>query len=72
MKKDNYIIRITTIDNVYSDYWVTAYNIWSAKRKAKSAFFRDFPYADRNIKLSLVNPDTKKIREIFDIIKEEN
>lgn len=72
MKKDNYIIRITTIDNVYSDYWVTAYNIWSAKRKAKSAFFRDFPYADRNVKLSLVNPDTKKIREICNIIKEAN
>ena len=65
-----YVIRISTIDNLYADYMVEADNLFKAKTKAKKAFFRDYPDADTNIKLSLQKPDSKKIKEITDIIKE--
>lgn len=64
-----YIIRITTKENLYSDYIVEADNLFNAKTKAKKAFFRDYPDADTNIKLSLQKPDSKIIKEITDIIK---
>ena len=65
-----YIIRITTKDNLFADYIVSANDLFSAKSKAKKAFFRDYPDADKKIKLSLEKPDTKKITEILNIIKE--
>lgn len=69
MNKKTYIIRITTKDNLYADYMVEAENLFNAKTKAKKAFFRDYPDADTNIKLSLQKPDSEKIREIMNIIK---
>ena len=67
-----YIIRVTTIDNLYTDYMVEAKNIFQAKNKTRKAFFRDFPKANLNIKLSLVEPNQKIITEIMNIIKEAN
>lgn len=64
-----YIIRITTKENLYADYIVQADNLFNAKTRAKKAFFRDYPDADTNIKLSLQKPDSKIIKEITDIIK---
>lgn len=65
-----YVIRVTTIDNLYVDYIVEANNICRANIKARKAFFRDFPNADFRIKLSLVEPNPKIITEIMNIIKE--
>ena len=65
-----YVIRVNTIDNLYTDYMVEAKNIREAKEKTKKAFFRDFPKADKNIKLSIEKPDSKVITEIMNIIKE--
>ena len=67
-----YVIRVNTIDNLYTDYMVEAKNIFQAKNKIKKAFFRDFPFADFRIKLSLVEPNSKIIAEIIEIIKEAN
>lgn len=67
-----YVIRVNTIDNLYIDYMVEAKNIFQAKNKIKKAFFRDFPFAEFRIKLSLVEPNKKIITEIFEIIKEAN
>lgn len=67
-----YVIRVNTIDNLYIDYMVEAKNIFQAKNKTKKAFFRDFPFADFRIKLSLVEPNPKIITEIMNIIKEAN
>lgn len=67
-----YVIRVNTIDNLYIDYMVEAKNIFQAKNKTKKAFFRDFPFADFRIKLSLVEPNQKIITEIMNIIKEAN
>ena len=67
-----YTIRITTIDNLYSDYIVEANNLLEAKAKVKYAFFRDYPDANINIKLSLTEPNSKVITEIIKIIKEAN
>lgn len=64
-----YIIRINTIDNLYTDYMVEANNLFEAKENAKKAFFRDYEGANKDIKLSLV-PDTKNLKEIINIIKE--
>lgn len=66
-----YIIRITTIKNLHKNYMVEAKNIIEAKRKAKKAFFRDYPGIDTRIKVSLNKPDSKIITEIINIIKEE-
>ncbi len=60
-----YIIRITTIDNLYCDYMVEAGTLIGAVEKAKMAFLRDYPDADRNIQFSLRNPNMKKIKEIL-------
>lgn len=67
-----YVIRVNTIDNLYIDYMVEAKNIFQAKNKIKKAFFRDFPFAEFRIKLSLVEPNQKIITEIMNIIKEAN
>ena len=67
-----YVIRVSTIDNLYADYMVEAKNICQANIKARKAFFRDFPNADFRIKLSLVEPSPKVITEIINIIKEAN
>lgn len=67
-----YTIRINTIDNLYVDYIVEADNLFFAKIKARNAFFRDYPDADKRIKLSITEPSKKVITKIFDIIKREN
>lgn len=66
---NTYVIRITTINNLFADYMIEANNIMQAKSKAKKAFFRDYPDADTNIKLSLGEPSSKVITEIMDIIR---
>lgn len=72
MELNAYTIRISTIDNLYADYIVEAENLFFAKIKARNAFFRDYPDADTNIKLSLTKPSKEVITEIMNIIKEEN
>lgn len=67
-----YIIRVNTIDNLYTDYMVEAKNIRQANIKARKAFFRDYPNTNFRIKLSLVEPNQKIITEIMNIIKEAN
>lgn len=67
-----YVIRVTTIDNLYVDYMVEAKNIRQANIKARKAFFRNYPNANFRIKLSLVEPNQKIITEIMNIIKEAN
>ena len=67
---NTYVIRITTIDNLYTDYIVEAKNLFMAKIKAKNTFFRDYPNANDKIKLSLSEPTPKIITEIVNIIKE--
>lgn len=66
---NTYVIRITTIKNLFADYMIEANNIMQAKSKARKAFFRDYPDADTNIKLSLEEPSPKVITEIMDIIR---
>ncbi|MGM9881486.1 MAG: hypothetical protein ACI31S_01430 [Bacilli bacterium] len=70
MNKNTYVIRITTIDNLYSDYMIEAENLFFAKMKARNTFFKTYPGVDINIKLSLEKPTTDNIREILNIIKE--
>lgn len=70
MKSKAYTIRVSTIDNLYADYIVEAENLFYAKILARNSFFRDYPGANENVKLSLSNPDDKNIHEIVDIIKE--
>ena len=65
-----YVIRVTTVDKLYTDYMVEAKNICQANIKARKAFFRDFPGADFRIKTSVVEPSPKIITEIINIIKE--
>lgn len=73
MKKTNtYVVRITTIDNLYADYIIEANNLFYAKMLARRAFFRDYPDADRNLTMSLNEPHSKEIIEIMNIIKEAN
>lgn len=67
-----YVIRVNTIDNLYTDYMVEAKNICKANIKARKAFFRDFPNANFMIKTSVVEPNPKIITEIMNIIKEAN
>lgn len=69
---NTYIIRINTADNLFADYMVEAENLFFAKMKARKAFFRDYPDANMNIKLSLTEPNSKVITEIINIIKEAN
>ena len=66
---NTYIIRITTIDNLFADYMIEAKNIMQAKSKAKNIFFKTYLDADANIKLSLEEPSPKVITEIMDIIR---
>ena len=70
MKNKAYSIRVSTVDNLYADYIVEAENLFYAKILARNKFFKDYPEADENVKLSLSNPDEKNIHEIVDIIKE--
>lgn len=65
-----YTIRISTVDGLYTDYIVEAKDLKEANKKAKEAFFRDYPNANENIKLSIAEPNTKIITEIMNIIKE--
>lgn len=65
-----YTIRITTADSLYTDYIVEARNLFQAEKKAKKAFFRDYPNADENIKTSVSSPSKEVLTEIFNIIKE--
>lgn len=67
-----YLIRINTIDNLFADYMVEAKNLFEAKEKAKNAFFRDYPGANKNIKLEIEKPTDKILTEIIDIIKGAN
>jgi len=67
-----YTIRITTADNLYTDYIVEASNLFRAEKKAKKAFFRDYPDAETKIKTSIANPSKEVLIEIFNIIKEIN
>lgn len=66
-----YTIRISTVDGLYTDYIVEAKDIKEANKKAKEAFFRDYPNADEKITTSITEPNTKIITEIMHIIKEE-
>ena len=66
----SYTIRMTTADNLHTDYIVEARNLVQAEKKAKKAFFRDYPNANRNITLSLAEPNKEVITEIMEIIKE--
>lgn len=66
---NTYVIRITTINNLFADYMIEASNLFQANLKARKAFFRDYPDADTNIKLSLGEPSSKVITEIMDIIR---
>ena len=70
MKNKAYSIRVSTIDNLYADYIVEAENLFYAKMLARNKFFKDYPGADENVKLSLSNPNAKNIHEIIEIIKE--
>ena len=70
MELNTYTIRISTNDNLYKDYIVEAENLFFAKMKARNAYFRDYPDADKKIKLSLTEPSEKVIKEIMNIIKE--
>lgn len=72
MNKETYVIRITVEGGLYKDYIVEADNLFGAKMIARNAFFKEFPDANNNIKLSLQNPDTKKIREVVQIIEKES
>lgn len=67
---NTYVIRINTVDNLFTDYMVEAENLFFAKMKARKAFFRDYPGADTNIRLELGEPSPKIITEIINIIKE--
>lgn len=69
MKNNTYIIRINTVDNLYADYMIEAENLFFAKMQARNAFFRDYPNANKNIRLSLEKPTNKIITEIMNIIK---
>lgn len=71
MSKETYVIRITVEGGLYKDYIVEADNLFFAKMRARNAFFKEFPSAKTNIKMSLQNPDTKKIREVIEIIERE-
>lgn len=66
---NTYVIRINTVDNLFTDYMVEAENLFFAKMKARKAFFRDYPGADTNIRLELGEPSPKVITEIMDIIR---
>lgn len=65
-----YTIRITTEDGLYADYIIEDNDLLGAKLKARNAFFRDYPNANRNITLSLAEPNKEVITEIMEIIKE--
>ena len=67
-----YTIRVITIDNLYADYIVEASNLSEAKEKVKNIFFKDYQDAEKNIKLSLTEPNIKLVTEIMEIIKEAN
>ena len=69
---NTYVIRINTVDNLFTDYMVEAENLFFAKMKARKAFFRDYPEADVNIKMELGEPSPKIITEIMNIIRENN
>ena len=70
MEMNTYIIRVTTIDNLYADYVVEAKNLFYAKVKVREAFFKDYPEADTNINLSLATPTEDNVKEIINLIKE--
>lgn len=65
-----YIIRINTIDNLFADYMIEAENLFFAKIKARKAFLKNYPGADKNIRLELKNISNEKLTEIINIIKE--
>ena len=68
-----YVIKFTIQNKIEAYYIVEANNILSARIKAKKQFLKQYPEADFNyIKMSLDNPTSDKIREILEIIKEEN
>jgi hypothetical protein len=67
-----YMIKVNTIDNLYADYMVEAENLFFAKMQTRNAFFRDYPEANKHIKLSLSKPDTETITEIMKVINSEN
>lgn len=69
---NTYVIRINTVDNLFTDYMVEAENLFFAKMKARKAFFRDYPGANKNIKLEIEKPTDKILTEIIDIIKGAN
>ena len=68
---DRYIIRANTADYLYTDFIIDAENIKEAKEKAEEAFRENYPFAGKNVRFSLVNPDEKKIVKMMEIIKEE-
>ena len=68
---NTYVIRVTTIDNLYADYMIEADNFFIAKIKARNSFFRDYPGANKNLKLSLDNPTSKQLTEILKILEED-
>lgn len=67
---ETYIIRVTTIDNLYTDYMVEADSLRLARDKAEKAYFRNYPDADNHLIFSLVNVDGGKIEEIMMMLKE--
>ena len=72
METNSYLIRVTTLDTIYVDYLVDAANVFFAKIKARNMFLKEYPDANPNVKLSLLKPDTIKIKEALNIIKEAN
>lgn len=68
---ETYVVRITTVDNLYKDYIVEAKTLLEARNKAKDAFFRDYPDANEDICFSLQNPNKNNIKEIIMILNEQ-
>ena len=66
----SYLIRVNTIDNLYADYIVEARNLLIAKLKVRRAFFKNYPGANRKIKLvncannTNINKAKKLIKEV--------
>ena len=68
---NTYVIRVTTIDNLYADYMIEADNLFIAKMKARNSFLRDYPGANKNLKLSLDKPTSKQLTEVLKILEED-
>lgn len=66
---NTYIIRIHTIDGIYTDYMVEAEDVLQASNKAKKTYFKDYPGADERIYTQLVFLPRNAKKNIQEIIK---